>query len=175
MGYFNHGADIAMTELTAERLRELLDYNPETGEFVWRVSRGRTAAGAKAGTLKPDGYIYIGVDCRDYLAHRLAFLHTTSLWPREDVDHINMGRADNRWNNLREATRSENKANMRPPADNTSGFKGVSRHKRTGKWQAKIQSRGKYLFLGRFDTAEAAHEVYLAAAKHYFGEFARCA
>lgn len=164
-----------MTELTAERLRELLDYAPEAGIFIWRVSRGKAVAGAKAGTRSSNGYLHIGVDGRAYRAHRLAWLYVTGSWPIDQIDHINLIRTDNHWANLREATRSQNYANRRPYVTNKSGHKGVSWFKRDGRWRAAIVVNRKCTHLGLFDTREEAHAAYVAAAKFYFGEFARSA
>lgn len=162
-------------ELTAERLRELLTYDPDTGIFT-RISssRGRWPIGSIAGTTRPDGYVGVQVGSRGsriYLAHRLAWFWMTGEWPRDKIDHINMKRADNRWSNLRVATHSQNLANVRAHADNASGIKGVLVY--NGRWRAMIKVGGKSLHLGLFDTAEAASAAYCAAARKYFGEFAR--
>jgi hypothetical protein len=94
--------------LTVERLRELLTYDPETGELRWRVTRRRAAKGSLAGTLNRNGYRNIEVEQRCYKAHRLAWLYVTGEWPKETIDHINCKRDDNRWANLRQATTAEN-------------------------------------------------------------------
>jgi hypothetical protein len=80
-------------------LRELLSYDPKTGMFTWRIrSARRVHIGDVAGGVNGRGYLTIRVDGRQYLAHRLAFLHMTGSWPKkEHIDHINMDRADNRW------------------------------------------------------------------------------
>ncbi len=93
----------------------------------------------------------------------------------DEVDHENTVRSDNRWDNLRAATRGQNRANCGAYKNNTSGLKGVSFYKRTGKWKAQIQASGKKTFLGYFLTKEAAHQAYAHAANEYFGEFARAA
>ena len=89
------------------------------------------------------------------------------------VDHKNLSKADNRRDNLRAATNSQNQANRPVSKNNSSGYKGVSFHAGTGRWQARIGVNRKRLFLGRFDTPEAAHEAYVQAAQRYFGEFSR--
>jgi HNH endonuclease len=109
--------------LTVEQLKELLNYNPETGLWTWIKARGRCAKGSFAGTML-DGYIMIYVDKVGYLAHRLAWFYMTNRWPLE-VDHKNTIKNDNRWDNLREATRSQNKFNVPALSNNTCGFKGV--------------------------------------------------
>lgn len=160
--------------LDAETLRARLHYDPSTGVFTWRISQGRAPAGARAGGFWK-GYVGIRVGGRKYFAHRLAYLYMTGAWPPGDIDHRDMDRLNNRWSNLRSATRSQNKANCTLRSDNTTGFKGVSFFKQTSRYHAKIEVRGKHLHLGFFETPEAAHAAYAAAAKHHFGEFARAA
>lgn len=160
--------------LTADQARELLTYDPETGSFFWRVRRGhRFAPGDLAGTVLANGYVHIGVRRRYYKAHRLAWLMMTGNWPADLIDHVNCVRTDNRWSNLREATRSQNAANARLAHHNSTGFKGVSFHKKHQRWQANIRADGKYRYLGLFDSPEAAHAAYSRAANQHFGEFAR--
>ncbi len=167
-------------ELTAERLHEVLNYNPETGLFTWRVCMGnRAMAGAVAGTPHANGCIHITVDRQIYKAHRLAWFYMTGEWPTAEVDHRDMNGSNNRWLNLRMATKSQNMANRGTQTNTSSGLKGAYRYKageRYGKpWQAGIQVDGKKLHLGHFATAEEAHAAYCVAAKKYFGEFARAA
>lgn len=101
------------TGLTAESLRELLHYDPQTGIFTWRVTRGNLKACSRAGSMKEDGYIRVCIGERRYHAHRLAWLYVTGDWPVEEIDHINRNKADNRFTNLRPATRSTNEQNRR--------------------------------------------------------------
>ena len=166
--------------LTQERLKELLSYNSESGEFIWKIRRSRGAlAGGIAGRIskaKRDaggGYRWIGIDGKEYLAHRLAWLYMTGVEPQGDIDHRNTDRADNRFANLREADGSQNMANKVRQANNTTGFKGVSLNKATGKFVASIQRGGAYKYLGLFKTPEQAHAAYAAEAKSLFGDFAR--
>lgn len=159
--------------LTAERLRALLDYDPATGIFIWREQRSRYAKGARAGTLNHDGYRRIGIDGKDYTANRLAWLHVHGEWPASAIDHKDGARDNNRIDNLRPATRSQNAANMARRRDNAAGFKGVYFHKVARRWSAMITIDGHNKYLGLFDTPEAAHAAYCAAAKRAFGEFAR--
>jgi hypothetical protein len=96
-------------ELTQDRLRELLDYDPDTGIFTWMVNRrgGKAAVGVVAGSRNTDNYVSITVDGEEYLAHRLAFLYMTGAFPPKQVDHINTAKSDNRWCNLRACTSKE--------------------------------------------------------------------
>lgn len=147
--------------LTQERLKELLDYNPETGVFVWRVSKGTRKAGRVAGAVNITGYVDIAIDGKKHRAHRLAWLYTYGCWPNKDIDHINRIRTDNRIENLRDTDKNE--WNRDKQVNNTSGYTGVSWHKWTKKWIAKIKVYGKNTHLGLFDTPEAANAAYMAA------------
>ena len=159
-------------KLTAERARELLNYNPVTGEFTWKVDKHpRGVAGAIAGHLDHNGYIVIGIDGRIYKAHRLAFLLMQGEWPTNHVDHKVGIRHDNRWEQIRPATRLQNCVNARIAKSNTSGVKGVHWH--VHKWQARITINGKRVSLGHFASKEEAAAAYQKAAKIYYGDFAR--
>ena len=106
-------------DLTAERLRELLNYDPDTGEFRRCTSRGGAAAGTLAGCPGgPGSYRIIRVDRVIFLAHRLAWLHSYGVWPTKDIDHIDGDKTNNRIANLREATRAQNVMNAGPRRDN---------------------------------------------------------
>jgi hypothetical protein len=161
--------------LTQERLRELLHYDPDTGQFTWRRSVGPMKAGSRAGKRHHIGYIRIAIERRTYMAHRLAWLYIHGVWPQGITDHINRDRADNRIANLREATYTLNMANTPIQKHNVSGFKGVVFRKDRKKWKASIRANGRYYYIGLFDTPEAAHDAYFAAAKRLFGDFARAA
>jgi hypothetical protein len=157
--------------LTAERLREVLAYDPDTGIFTWISPSGRRAKqGDRAGSFNTSiKYRVIGIDGVRYYEHRLAYLYMTGKWPEIDLDHINCNKSDNRWRNLREATMSQNLANVAFWGHNTSGIKGVQWHKKAGRWTSAIA--GEYL--GLFDTKEQASEAYRSAAIRKFGNFAR--
>lgn len=157
--------------LTAERLRELLWYDPHSGAFKWLVDYSpRNRAGTLAGTYC-DIYVRIRIDGVMYKAHRLAWLYMTGEWPPEDIDHRDLNRKNNRWENIRSATRSQNNANQSVRKDNKSGYKGVSL--KAGKWWAQICVRGERRSLGRFATLEEAVMIYRRAVSDEFGEFAR--
>jgi len=157
--------------LTQKRLKELLDYCPKTGVFTWRVSRaGSALAGTTAGTLQTGGYRQGRVDGKFYMFHRLAFFYVLGRWPKDQVDHVNGIRDDNRWANLREATASQNIHNRGASALSSSGVKGV--YPRGTRWYAKICVKGNRQHLGVFDTIEEAAHAYSTAAETNFGEFA---
>lgn len=170
------GAVVSKNRITAERLRELLEYIPETGTFIWRLRRGGTAyAGSVAGTHRPDGYIGILVDQSRYLAHQLAWLYVTGGWPDMELDHRDMVRSNNSIANLRLATPAQNKANTPVRSHSKSGIKGVQFNAKRGKWTAGISIAGKRQYLGTFLTSDAAHAAYCRAAAKQHGEFARAA
>ena len=160
--------------LTAERLRNLLDYDSSTGVFTWRISPSpRVKPGDIAGTLNERGYLRIKIDGKHYRAHRLAFLHKDGEWPAGQVDHIDTNRSNNRWDNLRTATPSQNQWNRGAQRNNTSGYRGVSYDKARRKWAAQIKVNGRLRKLGRFPTARKASAAYEAEAKRIHGEFYR--
>lgn len=169
----NHRAEAVM--ITLERLREVLEYSPDSGVWVWKACTGaggvggwKAKPGKIAGSMHNEGYVVIRIDRAIYKAHRLAWLYMTGEWPRCTIDHINLEPADNRWVNLREATYSQNNNNRGLTMRNKSGFKGVSRNlMNSDKWIAHIKNR----YLGSFNTAEEAHEAYCKAAEEEFGEF----
>jgi hypothetical protein len=160
--------------LSLERLREVLTYNPETGVFMWRF---RTSPMCKldqpAGMIKMCGYRRITIDGRSYLASHLAWLHHYGEPPAATVDHRNRDRTDDRIENLRLATHSEQCRN-RETAVGTTGLKGVSRFNKPdqhAKFRSTISVNGKRIFLGLFMTAEEAHAAYCRASEMH-GEFA---
>src|SRR3990167_3456923 len=158
--------------LTTERLREVLHYDPETGECTWLSSpKNRARAGRVAGSIMKIGYREISIDGRHYLAHRLVFFYMTGKWPADQVDHKNGDPLDNRWRNLRNASCAQNQHNQRRHRTNTSGFKGVGFDKNSNRWRARIRANGKRYWLGVFDTAEAAHAAYSAKSNELHGEF----
>lgn len=160
--------------LSVERLRERLEYDPETGLFRRKqLARGGAAPGSIAGSRSYFGYWRISIDCVTYPAHRLAWLYVHGVFPQQEIDHINGDGTDNRIANLRLATRQQNAANRRGSKSNPSGLKGASYCVQTGRWKASIKVNGKTISLGRHKTAEEAHQAYAAAAEQAFGDFAR--
>jgi hypothetical protein len=156
-------------------LRRILDYNPETGQFIWLQGAGRVKPGTPAGTLS-NGYLRIQVQNRLYWGHRLAWLLGHGEDPGDlEVDHIDGNGSNNRLSNLRLATHAQNLQNTEKPCSNKSGFKGVAWHRKAQKWRAYIQANGKRHYLGYFETPEEGSVAYLAAAKKLHGSFARAA
>ena len=160
--------------ISAERLRQVLAYDPQTGLFTWleRLTN-KIQVGDVAGHVDPStGYRRIGVDNVCHHAHRLAWLYVYGCLPLH-VDHIDGDQSNNKIANLREATVSENMRNTRIRSDNKSGIKGVSWDRRDSKWYAYIRVHGRSYALGRYDSLPAAREARLAGERKYHGEFAR--
>lgn len=153
--------------LTAEKLRDVMDYEPDTGTLRWRVSlSSRGPVGSKAGVVHRSGYVFVGIDGKKYLAHRLAWLHVHGRWPEKDIDHINGVKTDNRIANLRDVGASVNMQNVRRArADNKSGLLGVRWSQKAKKWGASIGLDGEYKWLGFHSTPEEAHAAYVEAKR----------
>lgn len=167
------GAEVEAACLDHKTLLQLLEYDPATGIFTRKVSRGNTAAGSRAGYRNKDnGYEQIYINGRRYYSHRLAWFYITGSWPKDRIDHINLIKSDNRLVNLRPATDSENQGNRALQRNNTTGFRGVYRSE-NDTFIAGLTKHGKFHYLGSFKTAEEAHKAYKAEAIRYFGQFAR--
>ncbi len=156
--------------ITQEYLKTILKYNPETGDFKWvKLNKfaSRIQIGDIAGCLTNNGYISIQINGKLYPAHRLAWLYMTGSWPEFDIDHIEGINIPffNKFSNLRDTNR--NNWNRVDNKNNTSGFRGVSFHKPTGKWRARIKVNGINKHLGYFNTPEEASAAYEAAKLIY--------
>lgn len=160
--------------LTQKELKSLLSYNADSGVFKWLVNKSISVKkGDIAGRKNKSNHITIMINGVRYQASHLAWLYVKGETPSKAIDHINGIRSDNRIVNLREATLSQNAMNRIKAANNTSGYKGVSFHKQSGKWQASIKINGKQKYLGLFLSPKQAHNAYVNAAKVIFGEFSR--
>ena len=158
--------------ITQCELKEVLEYNHDTGVFTWLKSNGpRAKVGNVAGYKNCYGYICIMLRSKKYKAHRLAYLYMTGKFPENFIDHINHIKDDNRWTNLRDATNSQNQYNTKKPRTNKSGYKGVCWNKRYKKWESKIKYMSKTIHLGRYTTPQEAAEAYKKKAIELFGEF----
>ena len=162
-----------MELLTQNELKLVLNYNPETGIFTWIVNKGKIKIGDIAGCLNPKGYLKIKINYNQYFAHRLAFLYMTGEWPKEQIDHININKSDNRWCNLREANNGQNQSNALVYKSNKIGIKGVRWQKHHKKYEARLRFNKKTMSLGYYDDVEDAAKAYKNAAKFYHKEFAR--
>jgi len=161
------------SQLTQGRLKQLLHYDPLTGVFTRRMPSGNAHVGDIAGWRMPINYWGINLSGRQYYAHRLAWLYVYGEWPRDQIDHINGNKTDNRIRNLREANDQQNRRNMGLPRTNTSGFKGVVWFRRDSRWRAQIMLAKKGIHIGYFDTKEEASAAYEAKAEEIFGKFKR--
>lgn len=168
-------------------LRAILEYNPQDGRLFWRhrpagmFSKPADAnawnaryAGRQAFTADDGGgYRCGGIFGVRYLAHRVIWAMQTGAWPTEEVDHENGVHDDNRWENLRSATRGQNAKNLGLSARNKSGCKGVCWDKDRQSWSAEILADGRKVRLGRFETVDAASAAYRKASREMHGAFRR--
>lgn len=174
------------TRISQEYLKERLHYNPSTGVFTWLARDTSVAfnrqwngkyAGKVAGCVHSyTGYYVISLSSIPgkyelYPAHRLAWLYMTGDWPPEFIDHIDRDRANNKFDNLRLATNSQNQANSPRHHDNTSGAKGVHWSHVHFCWMARITVKGKRIRLGLFGSLDEAAAAYRKASKEHFGEY----
>lgn len=156
--------------ITHDRLKELLRYNPATGEFVRLVSLiNFVKVGSVAGHIqKRHGYVRISVDGHSYFAHRLAWLYMTGRFPALEIDHKDRNPSNNCWSNLREATHSQNQANTKVYKTNKIGLKGVHLYK--GRYRAMLSIAGKNKHIGYFGSSSEASEAYKRVASQVYGE-----
>jgi hypothetical protein len=166
--------------LTHDNLLHILDYDRDTGVFRWKIrASSRAMPGQVAGTVVVCTKSYvrrvIGINNDYYLAHRLAWFHVTGHWPIGEIDHINGDPLDNRYCNLRIATRSQNNMNSKGKPSKKGMPRGVRWHAQTSKWNARICCNKKVLSLGYFTAIEDAVNARRKAEEKYFGEFRRAA
>jgi len=156
-----------------DELNDLLSYDVETGQFVWKKDRGfKARVNTPAGALGASGYVLMCISGKRYLAHRIAYKMVYGCDPQGILDHIDGDITNNRIANLRVANSVENQGNSRRPKHNTSGIKGVHWHKGDKRWTAQIKKGRSKIWLGGFSTKEEAAAAYEAAAKEHFGDFA---
>lgn len=172
-----HGNIVFSSEIvrripTQQQLMELFHYDPITGVFTHLQSRGKGRAGGSVGKLSKLGYIEMRVMNRLFRAHQLAYLYMTGEMVEKpfSIDHINGIRSDNRWSNLRKATQTEQVWNTTARKKCQSGLKGAWPCKTTGRWQSILVDGPRRIWLGRFDTAQQAHEAWIRAARELRGD-----
>ena len=156
-------------DLTQELVCDLFEYRD--GELFYKKSRGHIKHGSMAGTIRKDARKHTIINGKHYMNHRIIFLMFNGYIP-EFVDHIDNDPTNNRVENLRECTRTENSWNKRLQHNSTTKIKGVSWHKQSRKWGARITVNGKRMELGRFKDIELAELVAMEARRKYHKEFA---
>lgn len=160
--------------ISQKEIMEFLSYNPDNGLFTWIKSRKTsTKVGSIAGCNMPDGYIKIAFKRRNYMAHRLAWLYVHGFFPKDQLDHINGVRNDNRIVNLRECNVNENQRNRGKSPRNTSGYLGVSWSNRYNKWLVQVTFNGKCKHVGVYKNILDAAEAYKNFAKENYNGFYR--
>jgi hypothetical protein len=162
--------------ISHDELKRLLHYDPETGVWTRLTSdRANYRVGDRADHARNEGYRVVVVKSLYFKAHRLAWFYMLGSWPIKNLDHRNNIKGDNRWKNLREATRSQNTANTPLRRSGTkTGLKGVVKCPRCHfRWQARITVAGKCHYLGQYNCPAAAHLAYLVAAYEAHGDFVR--
>ena len=158
---------MAKTDFTAQRLRDLLHYEPKTGVFTWLVNRqGPARAGDKAGYVRHDKYLIIGLHGKTYLAHRLAWLYCYGDWPKHDIDHIDGDPSNNSMANLRDEPTQINLQNIKKATKkNLTGLLGVSPSRNKKSWYSRIYIDGQLFCLGTYDSAQDAYAAYVKAKR----------
>jgi HNH endonuclease len=156
--------------INLDELKKLINYNPETGKFIWLVNNRRAKIGNLAGSYNAGGYLVIKLYSKHYQASNIAWFYMTGEWPENEIDHKNNITDDNRFINLRKATHNQNCKNRKLNINNTTGFKGVS--KRNKRFRSKICVNGVQINLGTFDTLDEAHSAYVKAANLHHKDFA---
>lgn len=168
-----------MDRLTQDLLREVFDYDHETGDLIFKAKDSMTAenrrwntryAGRPCGSENSQGYLHVKLLGKKEKVHRMVFLFHKGYLP-DVIDHADNDKLNNRIENLREATRSENNRNARRRADNKSGIKGVTWHNQHQKWYATIRCEGKAKFLGLFANKVAADTAVKKARVYLHGEY----
>lgn len=157
--------------LTQDRLKEVIHYDPDSGSMIRKYDGRRFRAGDHVSGKTHRGYLRVMIDGIRYMAHDLAWLYMTGEFPKNIIDHIDCNTSNMKWSNLREATQQENCCNKSIARNNTSGFKGVKWHKRSQKWYGSVTHMGKRHHVGEFNTKEAAANAVMFLREMLYGEF----
>lgn len=165
---FNDSQHERFIMLTQEFVTSLFEY--KDGHLFRKISQGNSKKGSLAGNTFNRGYRQVSIEKKSYLVHRVIFLMHHGYMP-EFVDHIDKDKTNDRIENLRLATKSQNAMNCHVRKDNTSGIRGVTWDKAKKKWLSQIQIDNKHKFIGRFDLLSDAKKAYEIEAKQHFGDF----
>lgn len=163
------GSSMRKQQITAERLRQLVRYDQETGHFIRNIKTAPRAIVDRPTGADHNGYLAMSLDCRRYYLHRLAWLYMVGEWPRNKIDHIDGNRKNNVWANLRDVSDMVSAQNMRRASKNNAvGLLGV--YKKRKRFVARIYTSGKQIVVGSFDSPEEAHAAYVTAKRrHHIG------
>lgn len=148
---------------SVEVLHNHFDYDPEIGTLRSKSDRRTGGIGAILGCQDGHGYLVTSLFRKPLKVHRLVWALAHGSWPKGLIDHINGNKSDNRLSNLRCVNHAQNKQNLSKPANNTSGYLGVSFHKKSGRWAANIKVDGRSHYLGLHDTPQRASDAYQRA------------
>lgn len=162
--------------ITLDNINKVLRLDAATGKLFWKVGgRHGRLSGQEAGGMDAQGYRRLRFGRLFIMSHHAAYAIANGRMPTigKEIDHIDGDKLNNRPCNLREVTHGQNQQNARAPKTNTSGFKGVSWHKRIGKWGVNIGVGGRRIACGYFDDVHSAAAAYAAAARIHHGDFAR--
>lgn len=159
--------------MNINELKLLFSYDPDTGAIHW-IAKGKGMIKKKAaGTLLHSGYLGICVGSKRWQAHRIAWALHNDQWPKDQIDHINGIKTDNRICNLREATNSQNGKNLKLSKANKTGIAGVCWSERYQNYRSYIKVDHKQKYLGTFKTLDEASKARHEAEDKYFGEWKR--
>lgn len=157
-----------MTTLTQERLKQVVSYDKDTGNFIRILKAKGTVVGRVLGYKKSNGYIALSIDGQKYFAHRLAWLYVHGDFPKHDIDHIDGNRENNKIENLRDVQRTVNLQNLKKAKSHNKSTRilGVYIHA-NGKFTSRISVNKKDIYLGLFETADQAQQAYLQAKQQF--------
>ncbi len=158
--------------LAHSELKRLLAYDPETGLLTWKVKPSKKVNVGDTIKTKSHDYLVVRIYGKQYLQHRLIWFYVYGTWPKNQIDHKNLNKIDNRIDNLREATNQENHFNLPLSRRNKSGYKGVHWSKNRNKWRVEYTLNCKRFEGGYFDNVEDAALKYRELTKKLHGEFA---
>ena len=155
--------------LSQHELQSIFEYDPFTGTVFWKQGRSNMIKGSIAGCIHPSGYKVVTVNSKTHKLHRIIWNMFVGPIPKGFyIDHINGNKIDNRIENLRLATNSQNQQNRPAPKNSSSGYRGVTWHKAAKKWMSRICCNGKRITIGLFETPEDAYKAYQREAKKLF-------